>query len=1404
MSGSDISHAGPPRPSSVFQAIAAGEPGNGRTGDSSLPARVRAIIADYSGRLAFWLNGQAVEIAAPDPAVTLSDYLRGSGMTGTKVGCGQGGCGACTVMLSRRTTEGDDHRAINACLRPLVAVAGTHVTTVEGIGNVRDGLDPVQHRIALGNGSQCGFCTPGFVMNGHAFLRNQPNPTEQQMEDLFGGNLCRCTGYRPILHAMRSFACDRAPDESSPPCEADPCHPTPVLSSPCSIRLDGLDDPAGPPPGLYFSGPGLHWFRPPSLAEAHELKALLSRVFGPSQVRLVVGNTASAIYPGEKASWLIDVSHVPELNVREAGSAGLRVGAAVPIQKLLELAEAAIGREPSDRTAGLRMLTRHAKSLAGVQVRNAGSIGGNIAITKAHTRTGEPFPSDLFTVLATLGATMSVRSDQFEGGMRAFDLDELPPAEDLPDDSLFVHVEIPWTRPGEHVRTYRVARRPQMAHPIVNAGFRCRLDEDGRVMPGEVAVVYGGLASCNRRMPETERALAGRRWDDATLREVLPVLDREVEAITIPMEEEGFTGDYRRQLALSFFHKFAVRMAKRLDPASPGAGDDEERPLSHGRQVFHVDPGTGPITRPIVKRAAFAQATGEIRYAVDEPLPAHGDEGVPVLSRRAHARFRFNPPAAELDITLRGRFPGFTGLVTAADIPGSRLIGLGGDDPVFSDGEVTCVSAPIALVLARTPDVARKVAEYVGSECVQYEDLPAILTLEEAIARRSLMAPPAGFPTHPEHDRHVFLRREGSDTAWLESPESAPDGLATVAGRLMTGAQAHFYIEPHCAIATPWAYDQMTVRTSTQNPNGDQVQIARVLGVKANQVTILVEQLGGGFGGKQNRAVFIGAMAAVAARKVRRPVRIAYDRATDTQLIGKRHPYLGSYDVAFSDDGMLHGMKLDYCSDGGDTADASFAVLKGSCMMSDGCYSIPTFQAGGNVYRTHKASNTAFRTFGQVQPHLIQEEAIEHVAFELSRRTGRKVRPEEVRRRNLYRSAGFDEADSTHFGQPLWYCKLREQWDRVYAETEFEDRARRIDGFNAAHRWKKRGIAMTPLKYGIGFKQSVAMNTSSALVQINKTDGAITVIHGGVEMGQGLHTKIAQVVADELSVPLEYVRITGNSTDAINNAPATAASTGFDLNGGAVAQACRTLRKRIEEFCAANEDQLRASGVDDWRARWQDAWPAISGLAWTGCVSLIAAETFRAPHYDRPVDHFPHGKYFAYFAYGFSVSEVEVDVLTGESSVLRADLYYDAGRSPNPAIDLGQIEGGYVQGLGFVTTEEVLFDEDGRLVTDNIWTYKPPCTKTIPIDFRVSLLEHDPESLEAQQRVKLLAVASSKSTSEPTLSLGVSAYFAIKHAIREARREQTGRDEWVRLDVPATCQVIQTGCKVSRESLGLA
>jgi xanthine dehydrogenase/oxidase len=686
--------------------------------------------------------------------------------------------------------------------------------------------------------------------------------------------------------------------------------------------------------------------------------------------------------------------------------------------------------------------------------------------------------------------------------------------------------------------------------------------------------------------------------------------------------------------------------------------------------------------------------------------------------------------------------------------------------------------------------------------------LPAVLTLDAAIAQDTSM-PMKRNGKDPDEDvqqRMPALTREGSDLEWLRDPSRPLPGTEVASGTLHTGAQAHFYLETMCALAVPGMYDQMTIYNSTQNPNGDQSRIARALGIQANQVTVIVEQIGGGFGGKQHRAGIVGAQAAVAARKLNRPVRLLYDRATDSQMVGKRHPYHGEYHIAYTTEGEIKGLRLDLQSDAGDTYDCSFAVMDLSLLQSDGCYMVDTLQANGTVYRTNKPSNTAFRTFGTVQPYAVFEDAIEHVAHELSKKLGRRVLPEEIRRKNLYRTGVIDGEqkifDRTHIGQDLIFCNIREIWDSLYESCEFEKRTEAVEEFNRNNRWRKRGIAMMPQKYGIAFTEPRgSLNASSALVNVNMADGSVTVQHGGVEMGQGLNTKIAQLAANTLGIELEKIRVVGINSDGIVNAPATAASTGYDLNGGAVEQACRVLRHRLEDLCRDMEQFSPHDCIQHWRYDWKGSWREIVFKAWFNRINLSAAELYKSPHYEGPSERSPRGRPFLYFVWSAAVSEVEVDVLTGEFTILRADVLYDPGKSPNPAIDIGQLEGGYVQGVGFATMEEVVYDERGGLVTDNIWSYKPPCSKSIPLDFRVKLFPVDEKRNAGETLAEKQAVKSSKTAGEPGLTLGLSAYFAIKRAVMDARRELTGRDEWFRMDLPATCQQIQQCCGVTTESL---
>lgn len=1368
----------------------------------------------YSNQLIFWLNGVKVALSNPDPAVMLTDYLQEVGLTGTKVGCGQGGCGACTVMLSHKNPLNGTavHRPINACLRPLCSVDGMMVTTTEGIGNVHQGLDPTQFCISKCNGSQCGFCTPGFVMNTHAFLQQNPSPSQQEIENIYGGNLCRCTGYRPILHGMRTLACDYdANADESQKCLIDPSFYVQCKKNITPIDMGDLPDL--PARALHFKSNDHEWIRPVTLEEVYRLKKKYVNQAGYQAVKLVCGNTGSGVYQNEYPRYLIDISSIVELGKKEETDSGLDVGAAVTIQELMRFISLVIKQRDAHQTTGLKEFNRHAEFIAGLQVRSSGSIAGNIFMTKDHADHGGPFPSDLFTLLATLGTTVTIGSQEYASGSKTFALTEMPLVRDLPEDAVILSFHLPYTRPHEYVQTYRISRRVQMAHPIVNAGFRFLLSGD---VVEAATLVYGGLASLNCRFSKTEQFLSGKSLNNETLKGALSVLKKEAKELTIPMEEEGICTEYRLQLAENFFYKFFLHITlaihpKLVSPEMASAANHDVRPLSSGKQEYSEYPELFPLTKPIIKRAAFVQASGEIKYTQDLGLPHGGLHGVMVKSIRPHARFSFSKHVSdlnELKKLLVEKYSGFKDLITVADIPegGQKLVGLGDDDPVFCDGIVTSVGAPIGMVVADSIGIARKAAAFIEKECIQYEDLHPVISIEEAIKQNTEM-PMIRKSANADEDiqqRIPTITRDGSNREWLNNPKKPMPGTEVVSGLFRTSTHAHFYLETMCAMAVPDAYDQMTVYCSTQNPNGTQATIARALGVSLNQVTVVIEQIGGGFGGKQHRANFVGAQAAVAAYKLRLPVRLLFDRSTDMQMVGKRHPYLGEYHVAYTREGIIKGMRIDLNSDAGDTYDCTFAVMDSSLLNLDQSYCIETLQANGKAYRTNKASNTAFRTFGVVQAWAIVENAIEHVAFQLSKDLGRKVLPEEIRYKNMYRNGTEDSYDLTHFGQKLDFCNIRTIWDDLYKSSEFEKRLKEVEKFNRENRWRKRGIVMVPQKHGIGFTEPRgSLNSASALVTVNMADASVFIYHGGVEMGQGLNTKMAQLAANTLGIPLEYIRIGGNNTNAIANCPPTAASTGFDLNGGAVEKACRKLRNRLEDFCRDLEQFTPHSRIEDWRTKWPEKWKEIVFQAWFQRVNLSVAELYKTPHYKGPTERNPRGKPFLYYAYGAAVTEVEIDVLTGEFKVVRADVVCDVNKSPNPAIDIGQLEGGFIQGIGFATTEELIYDEEGRLVTDNIWSYKPPCTKTIPIDFRVRLHPVDEVRNARELLAEQQAVKSSKSFTESSFTLGASVYIAIKQAIKEARLDLTGKNEFIDMDLPMTCQRIQMLCGVSTDSLKL-
>ncbi|MEO7732098.1 MAG: molybdopterin cofactor-binding domain-containing protein, partial [Kofleriaceae bacterium] len=1287
----------------------------------------------------FALNGALRVVEHPDPLLRLVDYLRSPevGLTGTKLACGEGGCGACTVTLTTwdEATDTLTSRPVNSCLRPLCLLDGQSITTTEGIGNVRDGVHPVQHAIVACNGSQCGFCTPGFVMNMFAGLQAGTPLTARAIEDRFDGHICRCTGFRPILQAMRTFAvdgrdlrpADRAAEgqrgvvDGAKHAESHAnhaCQPVageaPPIAHPAATAVfpEALKARVRAHPELHFHGRGHDWWRPDGLAA---VQALLRQTAGDrASVKLVGGNTDVGIYKADvnDPRVLIDLGGVRELRGIAADADGVRIGAAATLEELVEWIDAHAGDDP--RFAGLVDLRRHLDIVANLQVRSAGTVGGNIMMARLRATTPAPFPSDLLLVFSALAGTCTIASTAYERGQRRFSLDDLPGADALPVDAVVVDFHLPWTAERQIVRSYKVRMRNEDSHPIVNAAFRVQLAAGAPVV--ESAWLYlGGIAALPVRAARTAAALVGARWSEATLAAVLPVLEAEVaEAIRDFAGTEFLPRGYRASLCQTLFYKFYVHVAQvRGVPISPeiaSAGELERRPLSRGVELTSVYPREGAVGMPILKRTAFLQATGEAIYTVDLPLPPHGLAAAYVLARIARGTFAWRGGSPEAALrAIQDQVPGVVDLVTVDDVAtrASNLVGMGGDDPVFAqDGAILSWGQPIALVLARDDQAAQAAARALETSQIAYQPASPVLEIEQALAE------PDGqgvFSDLPMLDHIPQITRAGSDAAWLAQPDHPLPGDGLVHGVQRSGAQAQFYLEVQNCLVVPGEANRLDIYCSTQQPAGVQSTIAGVLGLANAEVQVHTRRLGGGFGGKQFRPGVVAAAVAVAARKLRRPVKLVLTRNQDMATIGKRHPYRGTFAASHAADGTIHAMRLDFVSNGGCTYDASFPIMDLSQQNGDSAYYIPTFRTTGTVARTNLASNTAMRSFGVIQATLCLEEAIERVAHA----TG--LLPEDVRHKNLYRTATPTAWQRNHFGQDLKYCNVAELFDHLRAHCAFDRRQAEVAAFNARHRWKKRGISLMPFKYGVGYQPRL-LEQGAAYVSIYAPDGTVLVQHGGIEMGQGIHTKMSQIAAQELGIPIQLIRIGDTWTGVAPNADPTAASSGSDLFGSAVKLACEKLRGRLQHYCSD-------SSTPTWIGAPPAHWAAVVGGAYAARVDLQAEATYRTPYIDDLGGTHQYGRAFLYFTYSAACSEVEIDVLTGETTILRTDILFDNGRSLNPCLDTGQLEGGFVQGAGLMLSEQMMYTADGALYSDGTWDYKPPGAKSIPIELNVRLHE---------------------------------------------------------------------------------
>lgn len=1374
-----------------------------------------------------YVNGKEVpsDLAAQArPAQTLLSFLREvMGLTGSKLGCAEGGCGACTVMISRYDTLSGKvlHYSVNACLMPVLAADGCHVTTVEGVGTVKgDKLHPIQKSMVDMHGSQCGFCTPGIIVAMYSLFAN--NPSQEYIEEHLDGNLCRCTGYRPIWDAARSLCLDNDGVTRGPcgiACRDCPEHETcnmecnkstkdskleekkdDGLQKCCSSTTDKLsqykdsfhkdpqawlDQPNAMFPETLMSPPctplvvvdkSFHkagsWFKPTTLTE---LLSLLNQFKG--ECKIVVGNTEVGIetkfkhsvfprliFPSQSIESIFSVSEEHDY---------LQIGSCVPLSTIQhKCSELMVGGDFARIAKPIHDMLRW---FASTQIRNVACLGGNLA-------TASPI-SDMNPMLACMNATLVIVScaDGTNIVKRTVPVTEFFLSYrnvDLKPDEFIECIQVPKTDAVfEYVVPFKQARRREDDISIVTSGMRIALvpSKESYVIKS-CSLAYGGMAPKTVMATATEEYLKGKVFSLDTFHEARKVLLNEFQ---LPDQVPGGQAQYRMTLACSFLHKFYHTVVKLLSgdvedilknkgsfpqysdlPATPTVCSEDQcaddsfvstkKPSTKGTQNFPAPKvykglesaknpdsmaasavnsgGKDEVGKPSAHASGPLHCTGEAVYTDDVPLPPGSLHASLVLASSCNVKLLSIDTSVALDT------PGVVAVYTHEDIQK-----IGGDNtlgPIVHDefvflpvGEmVQFVGQVIGICIGKTLESSEAGARAVQLQYGEMSEEP-IVSIEDAIEANSFY----------EFSRHKLDRNEPLET-------SEGDEIVTVSGSFRCGGQEHFYLETNSTLAVPSeSGTNLTVYCSTQAVTETQMHCASATNLPASKVVVKMKRMGGGFGGKETRSVFTSCAAAVAAKISGSPVRLTLGRDVDMAITGGRHAFLANYEasaVIRSDKTVkLKCLNIKLFSNGGCAFDLSGPVMDRALFHVDGPYYWPEFHAEGVPCRTVQPPHTAFRGFGGPQGLA----ACEHVLDHLANKCG--ISGEQIREQNLY-----SNGQTTPFGMIMgekcagkW--NVPKMWKLQYDELNYEARKQAIADFNAKHKYKKRGMCLLPTKFGIAFTTKF-MNQGGALVHVY-TDGTVLVSHGGTEMGQGLHTKVCQIAAQAFQIPLNDVYVNDTSSDKVANTLPTAASMSTDMYGMATLDACHQILKRLEPI--RKKLPTGASLKEIAKAAFFER----VDLSAHGFFALDDSRCGFNWNLEKPSD-FPDdapqnswkGHPFNYFTQGCACTEVEIDVLTGNHSTIRSDVLVDVGRSINPALDIGQIEGAFIQGMGWSTLEEVVYGDDdhtwirpkGRTFTTGPGTYKIPAFNDVPEELNVSLMDNVDNPF---------AVHSSKAIGEP-------------------------------------------------------
>ncbi|KAM7256568.1 hypothetical protein ACFE04_012309 [Oxalis oulophora] len=1333
--------------------------------------------------LLFAVNGLRFQVSTShvDPTTTLLEFLRSqTSFKSVKLGCGEGGCGACVVLLSKydSTLNIVQDFTVSSCLTLLFSIHGCSITTSEGLGNTKHGFHSIHQRIAGFSATQCGFCTPGMCVSLCSALLNaektaRPEPpqgfsklTVVEAQKATLGNLCRCTGYRPIADTCKSYAADIDLEDlgfnsfwKKGETKEEMVTKLPVYmpAHRHATFPEFLKKEVNSNEHLDFESN--FWYTPVSFEELQHLMAA-----NGTRIKLAAGNTGISYY--KELEWydkFIDLRRIPQLSVIKRDDNGIEIGATVTISKAIEALKQK--QEKFSSEIVFEKVADHLEKVASVFVRNMATVGGNLVLAQKYS-----FPSDIATVLLALDSMVNLFNGSKHEKISLEDFLQRPP---LDSKTVVLSVEILNRAPTKNdsskftgklkFETYRAAPRPLgNALSDLNAAFYAEVKcEDGssETTISSCQLAFGAYGTKHAiRARKVENFLHGKSLTTAVLYEALKLLG------TIVVPENGTPNSaYRASLAVGYLFQFFIPFIKISVETFNGRSnevlksnqfDDISAPtlLSSGKQVFEFNEEYHPVGQPITKSGATLQASGEAVFVDDIPSPKDCLYGSFIYSTKPLARVK------AITFKSNSQPDGVSAVITFKDIPknGGNIGSESpfGSEPLFADELARCPGDRIALVVANTQKHADIAANH---SVVDYdtENLEPIISVEDAVEKKSFFKVPDFL--YPKQVRDVVKGMAEADHK-------------IISAEIKLKSQYHFYMETQTALAVPDEDNCMVVYSSIQSPEYAHSSIAKCLGVPQHNVRVITRRVGGGFGGKGRKATPIAAACALAAQKLQRPVRVYVNRKTDMIMAGGRHPMKITYTVGYKANGKITALQLEILINAGIYPDIS-PILPKAIIATLKKYDWGALSFDIKLCKTNQPSRTAMRGPGDVQGTFIAEAIIENVASTLS------INVDDVRKINLHTYETLTSFYKGAAGEPREYT-LSSMWHKLGTSSSYNQRVAVIKEFNRSNIWIKRGISRVPIIY------QVSLRPTPGKVSI-LTDGSVAVEVGGIELGQGIWTKVKQMTAFALSSVggrdlLEKIRVVQADTLSLIQGGLTAGSTTSEASCEAVRMCCDILVERLTPLKEKLQNQLGSVN-----------WETLISMASMQSVNLQASTRY-VPGMLSSLGYLNYGAAVSEASFtSFRLNKVEVNILTGETTILQTDIIYDCGKSLNPAIDMGQIEGSYVQGIGFFMLEEYLENSDGLVVADSTWTYKIPTMDTIPKKFNVEILN------SGDHRNRVL---SSKASGEPPLLLAASVHCATRDAVREARqqlRSWSGQDKTdvpFQLEVPATLPVVKELC----------